>query len=150
MAAQIFTVRTALASCNVDDVSLFDDCTAAKRMANEIFLDNFEVCMDKTADKLKEDLKSYSTLTVAEGRIRTLPGVQNRIRAFIQWAKDQIRQGFDPTTRPFPVNEVVDLLYRKQTHDNFVKTSKTLSEAAKPSPFNKDVRWEDFNPNLQA
>ena len=150
MAAQLFTVRMALTSCGVDDITLFNGRTAAERMANEIFLDNFEVCMDKTADELKEDLKSYSNLTLAEGRIRTLPGVQNRIRAFIQWAKDQIRQGIDPTTRLFPVNEVADLLYRKQTHENFVRTSKTLSEAAKPSTFTKDVRWEDFNPNLQA
>ena len=28
--------------------------------------------------------------------------------------------------------------------------SKTLSEAAKPTFFTKDVWWEDFNPNLSA
>ena len=64
MAAQLFTVRMALTSCGVDDITLFNGRTAAELMANEIFLDNFEVCMDKTADELKEDLKSYSNLTL--------------------------------------------------------------------------------------
>ena len=140
----------ALTACRVDDNDLFQDCTAAERMASEIFLDAFNVCMNKSADDLEDDLKSYSNLMVGEGWLRTLPGVQIKMRAFIQWLRDQICTDLDPTTRPFPVDQVASLLYRKETHDNFVRMSKTLSEAAKPTFFTKDVRWEDFNPNLSA
>ena len=80
----VYMVRMALALCGIDDNHLFEGRTSAERMANETFLDKYEVCMDKTSDELKEDIKTYSSLTMAEGRIRTLPGVQNRIRAFIQ------------------------------------------------------------------
>ena len=74
-----YTVRMALATCGVNDVDLFQDRTPAQRMASEIFLDEFHVCMDKSLESLKDDLKSYSILTVGEGRIHTIPGVQNKM-----------------------------------------------------------------------
>ena len=150
MADLPFDVRGALALCGVDDAQVFQERTAAQRISNEVFLDDFNVCMDKTYEELKDELKIYSRLNLAEGRIRILPGVQNRIRAFMQWTRDCIRQDLDPTSLLFPVGDVSNLLYRNETHDSFVRRSKTLSEAAKPATFTKDVRWEDFQPNLVA
>ena len=96
--------------------------------------------MDKSYEDLKNELKVYSGLTIAEGRIRILPGVQNRIRTFIQLTRDQIRQALDPKITPFPIEEIADLLYRKESHDNLVRQSKTLEDAAKPALFSKDTR----------
>ena len=84
-AAPVFTVRMALAACGVDDVRIFGGRTAAERMAEEMFLDKFNVCMAKTSEDIKGDLKSYASLTQAKGRIRILPGVNNKIGAMIQW-----------------------------------------------------------------
>ena len=148
MAAPAHTIRQALSACGIDDVAIINGQTNAQRMASEMFLDSFQVCMDKTYDDLKNELKIYASLTIAEGRIRILPGVQNRIRAFIQWTRDQIRQDIDPSTIAFPIADVADLLYRKETHDNFIRQSNTLAESAKPRSFTKESRWEDFKPNF--
>ena len=150
MAAPANTIRDALAACGVDNVAVVNGQTNAQRLAAEMFLDSFQVCMDKSYEDMKAELKIYATLTIAEGRIRVLPGVQNRIRAFIQWTRDCIRQDLDPAAVAFPVGDVADLLYRKETHDNFVKQSSTLSESAKPRTFTKETRWEDFKPNFVA
>ena len=68
-AAPVFTICMALAACRVDEVMLFYGLTAAERMAEEMFLDDFNVCMDKKYEEVKVYLKSYSSLKQAEGRI---------------------------------------------------------------------------------
>ena len=77
------TVRDALALCGINNVALFGGRTQAERIATEVYGDDFDACKDKTHDELKEDLKSYSQLTVANGRIRLNPGVKRNMKAFM-------------------------------------------------------------------
>ena len=88
--------------------------------------------MDGTFKELDEHFKTYSDHTVAQGQIRVRPGTRKNIKAFVQWTRDQLLLGRDPTTSPFPVELVGDLIRRYKTHEKFLTDSKTLSEAAKP------------------
>ena len=84
MAAVTFTIRNALIACGVDDVALYDGVTAAAWLANNIFDNDFNACMDKTYEDLDDNLKAYSTMDVANGQIRLNPGTKKLINAFIQ------------------------------------------------------------------
>ena len=86
----------------VDNVIFFQGETPAVRLAEGLFSNTFIKCMDKTMKDLKEDFDTYSTLTVAQGQIRLVPAVKNKIKAFIQWTRGQIRMGIDPALFPFP------------------------------------------------
>ena len=137
-----------MVACQADDVDVFGNETAATRLARNLFDNDFNSYMDKTYEELDSDFKSYSALTQAQGQIRLVPGVKRNIKAFVQWARDCIRQGGDPTTLPFPVNNVVILMRRYKTHNIFISKSKTLSDMAKPSQFTSKVKWEDWAPTF--
>ena len=64
-----FTVLDAIIACGVDNAIQHNGNTAAERIATDIFNDDFQTCMDKDLKELDDDLKSYSTLTVAQGQI---------------------------------------------------------------------------------
>lgn len=134
-----FTVRDAMLSCGVTQQQ-------ADTLADQVFMDSYESCMDLSDDDLKEAFKTLANLTIAEGRIRLLPAVKNRIKAFHQWAKDQFRMGLDPSTTAFPVAQTQHLLNRAKSHQLFIKKAETLSSAAKPEKFSADVLWDDFAP----
>ena len=89
MAAVVYTVRDAITACGFNNVALFGGRTQTQRIASEVFDDDFESCCFKSDDELKEDLKSYAGLTVAQGRIHTHLGVERNIRDFVQWANDR-------------------------------------------------------------
>ena len=137
------SVRDALTLCGIDNVAQFGGRTQAQRIATEVFGDDFEACKDKTQEELKDDLKSYSQLTVANGRIRLNPGVRRNLKAFMHWCRDQSRRGIDPTTVPFPVAFIARLLCEEQVHLKFVQKSKTIADNARPKLFLKDMKWED-------
>ena len=61
-----YTVRQAMSRCGIDDIVIFNDKTAAHRLASDIFSDSFEICMDKTIDEVKSELKQYSNLRSEE------------------------------------------------------------------------------------
>ena len=124
MAAVVFTVRQAIASCGVNDVALFAGQTNAQRISNDCFDDDFNSCLDKTFTEMDEDLKSYAQLTAANGRITTTPGTKRAIRAFIQWTKQQIRIAVDPTTLAFPVADTATYISNAKTHKLFCDKSK--------------------------
>ena len=98
--------------------------------------------------KLDDDLKSYSTLTVAHGQIRLTPGIKKNIKAFIQWTRDQIRLGIDPITVRFPVANALDFIKRYKHHDAYVKKSKTITEMAKPEHFTDKLKWIHWYPTF--
>ena len=77
-----YTVRQAMSRCEIDDTIIFNDKTAAHRLASDIFSDSFEICMDKTIDEVKSELKQYSSLTPEQGQIITTPGNVNKIQAW--------------------------------------------------------------------
>ena len=84
MSAVTFTIRNAIITCGVDDVALYEGETAAAQLANDIFDDDFSSCTEKTFEDLDDDLKAYSTMTLANGQIRLNPGTKKLIKAFIQ------------------------------------------------------------------
>ena len=118
------TVREAMVTCGLNDVDLFDNKTAAERFAEDVFSNDFNICIDKTMEEVQEDLKIYSSLTQAQGQIRITPGVKTKIQAFIQWARDQIRMGLDPALQRFPVADIATHIMNYKSHYVYTKKSK--------------------------
>ena len=144
MAAVVYTVRDAITACGVNNVTQFGGRTQAQRIASEVFDDDFESCRFKSNEELKEDLKSYAGLTVAQGRIHTHPGVRRNIRAFIQWAKDRYRRSEDPTVTPFPVAQAAMLIKREQAHIKLVQKSESVMKTASPGQLTTEAKWSDW------
>lgn len=96
--------------------------------------------MDITFKELDEHFKTYFDLTVAQGQIRLSPGVRKNVKAFVQWTRDEIRLGRDPSDTAFPIEQVVDLIRRYNTHEKYKADSKTLAEAAKPEKFKEATK----------
>ena len=129
MAAVIpHTVFNAMVACGIDNVVVFQGQTQAERIAADIFDDTFTTCMDITFKELDEHFKTYSELSVAQGQIRIPPGTRKNMKAFVQWTRDEIRLGRDPSLTPFPLEQVSDCLRRYKTHKKYVTDSKTLAD----------------------
>ena len=142
------TVREAMVTCGLNDVDLFDNKTAAERFAEDVFSNDFNICIDKTMEEVQEDLKIYSSLTQAQGQIRITPGVKTKIQAFIQWARDQIRMGLDPALQRFPVADIATHIMNYKSHYVYTKKSKVLIDTAKPTKFRDTTKWEDWYPSF--
>ena len=113
------TVSDALAICGVlidTNNHIVNGNNAAERIAAEVFNDNFNTCVDIQFSELEDNWRTYSGLTVAEGRIRIRPRTKVNIKALVQWVRDRVRQDEDPTTIPFPVAERDDLMERYNSH----------------------------------
>ena len=143
------TVRSLLALIGVNDTTLFNSQTQAERLSNEMFDDSFESCLDKTHEEIDADLKIYSALTTAQGRIIIGPGIKRRIKAFVQWTKDMIRTDRDPSTELVTTFDVAGLMRRYKTHLSFTKKSATLTTTANPTQFSKETKWEDWEPTFR-
>lgn len=144
---RVYTVHDAMVICGMaDGPPYFDKESQATRFASDVFDDDFESCMDKTITELEADMKSYAALTQANGQIRLTPGVKKRIKAFIQWSRDMIRVGIEPSSLPFPHENAPALICRMKTHEAYVKKASTISDTAKPSQFTSKTKWEDWNP----
>ena len=63
----VFTVHSAIVAAGVDATDNFDGQSSAERLAEDLFDDEFLVCMDKTHKDLEDDFKPYSTLTQLQG-----------------------------------------------------------------------------------
>ncbi|CAJ1939808.1 unnamed protein product [Cylindrotheca closterium] len=144
-----FTVHNDMVICGIDNVTLFQGRTQAERIAYKIFSDDFTTTTDSTIDKLNEEFKTLAGSTIAQGQIRLMPAIKNNIRAFIQWCRDEIRMGRDPTTTPFPVVDAAKLLRRMKIHKQYVYGSKLMSQQALPQDFTNDVQWEDWCPTFE-
>ena len=119
-AAATITIEQALIECDVMvgyENAHFNGNTVAQRIANDVFAKSFSTCIDMTNADLQEDWKTYSSLTVNQGQIRVRVIVKKNIRAMVQWAKDHIRMGIDPSTTPFVLAnvKVQDLLDREKS-----------------------------------
>ena len=87
-APPVHTVRQAMILCGVDDVAAWNQTTQAERIAEEIFADNFESCMDISMIQLEDDFKSFADLRANQGQIKLRVGTKKKIKAFIQWSRD--------------------------------------------------------------
>ena len=141
-------MEDAIILCGVNDNVLFNGATRAQRISSEVFDDEFESCLDKTFKEFKDDMKSYSNLTVINGQIRLNPAQKKNIKAFIQWVKDLLRTGQDPSANPFPIDSVSELIKLNKTHEAFLNKSSTLSEASKPDSFKDKSVWKDWKPTF--
>ena len=138
-----FTVKDAMVLCGVSDVARTGQANSdAERIAENIFDNDFENCMDFKSDELESDLKGLNEqLPVNRGRIAVLPNSRKKILAFIQWTKDMYRTGLDPTQFPFPVAETKELRKRMVSHQLWVKKAESAKE---PKEFTKDMKWDDW------
>jgi hypothetical protein len=125
---------------------MFNGDTASKRIAEELFDNDFLSCIDKEISEIEEDFKTYSALTVAQGQIRLHPGTKRQIKSFVQWVKDKVRTGQDPSITIFPIVDTVALIRRHKSHLAFCEKSKRLSETAKPQMFTESIKWTDWIP----
>ena len=149
--ANIFSIEDALILCGVSQtpgVVAVDRKSDAERMANEIFSNQFESCKDMSYKDITDDLKTYSTLTVNEGRIRLMVRMKKNIRALLQWVKDEFRYGRNPGMTEFPVADVENLIRRSKTFDLFVEKSSSLSSNAKPDKLKVTTEWNDWKPTF--
>lgn len=145
---QVYTVRDGMVLCGIDDESLFQDQTPAERFASDIFSNSFSMCLDKTMEEVNNDIKQYSSLTQAQGQIRITPGNRQNIQAFIQWVRDMLRTGREPSLEPFPLQDVANLIRNYKSHKAYMDKSKTVSEAARPIRFKENMHWEDWAPTF--
>ena len=108
--------------------------------ATEAFMDEFESYKDISNEYLAECFKTFSGLTVGQGKIRLKPQQKNNIKAFTQWVKDQYRLGINPKRLPFPDTHTAEILKWAKTHQLFVSKSDTISKAANPVRLTKQVQ----------
>ena len=143
-----YTIMDAMILCGVDNINNHNGQTAAECFVSDIFSNSFQICMDKTIEELQNDLKQYSNLTQNQGQIRVSPGVIQRIHAFIQWSRDMIRTGVDPSSLTFPVQNTATLLTNYKSYQAFIAKTKTVSEAARPTKFKENNKWDDWYPTF--
>lgn len=147
----VFTVEDALINCGISDtigVAAVDRRSNANRISDEMFDGQFETFKDITYKDLVTDLRTYSELTAAEGRIRLTVRQKKNIRALLQWVKDEYRYGRDPSSLQFPVDQVDNLIRRNKTHDAFIEKSRDLVNAAEPEKFKSTMKWSDWKPTF--
>jgi hypothetical protein len=148
MMADELTVLNALIACGVDNAALFMGETAAQRIADDIFDNLFTTCKDMTFHELDDHFKTYSELSAAQGQILVHPGVRKDIKSFVQWTRDELRLGREPSASAFTIDQVSNLIRRYKTHEKYQTDSKTLAEAAKPDKFKENMKWEDWKPTF--
>ena len=99
-----------LAQSGIDNSITYEGETAAWRFANELLSNSFDICMGKTIEEIKSDLKQFASLGTNEGQVKTTPGNMQRIHVFIQWTCDMIRTGLEPPSLKFPVDNTALLI----------------------------------------
>ncbi|CAJ1963387.1 unnamed protein product [Cylindrotheca closterium] len=105
--------------------------------------------MDSTIDKLNKEFKTLAGLTIAQGQIRLMPAIRKNICAFIQWCRDKICMGQDPTTTPFPIVDAAKLLRRMKSHEQYMYGSRLMLQQALLQDFTNDVQWDDWCPTFK-
>lgn len=150
--AAMSSVHDAMISCGVDNTAAhaFNGSTQAARVATEVFFDSFNIVAKKTMEQLDSEWKTYASLTLANGKIALNPGIKNRIRAFVQWTRDEFRHGRDPAQTAYATGNEAQLLERMREHDKYITEAAQLAPDAKPEQFNNDDDWEEFDRKFQG
>jgi len=134
-AAVQHTVLDAMIAIGINNTTLFDGETQAERIAEGMFDNDFQSCLDKSNEDIDDDLKTWSSLTTMNGQIRLQPVHKKRIKAFTQWVKDKLRQNQEPRNEAFSVELTQELIRRSKTHQAFVEKAKTLESFCKTNFF---------------
>ena len=141
-------VLIAVRACGVPDVPLFNNEGPAQRITAKVFEDDFATCKNLSKDELNDSLKSYSNLTVANGRIVLNPLAKKRLYALIEWANGLYRVGQNPVNQPFPVAQANTIIEKSKGLNKYKDKVKTITEAAKPAIFTQ-VGLVRLEQNLQ-
>ena len=107
--------------------------------------------MDKSFQELEDNFKTYSGLTLAQGQIRVRPGTKNNIRPLMQWVRDKVRTGNDPTQYVFVAGVNTALLIKRyHTHQAWLsKATEKANKTAKPKQFTDKVKWMDWKDSFE-
>ena len=149
---QLFTIESSLILCGVSQrpglsaVGLRSD---ANRMAEEIFHNQFESCKDMSYKDITDDFETYAALSEKNGKIKLPVGTKKKIRAFLQWVKDEYHYGRNPEETAFPVADTEALIRRSKTFALFVSKSENLSKAAEPEKLKITTEWNDWKPTFE-
>ena len=146
MNAQTYTVRQAMFICGVNDTDQHQGMIPAQRFATDIFSDSFPMCLDKSVEEVNNDIKQYGSLTQTQGQMRITPGNRQNIQDFMQWSRDMLRTGRDPSLVPFLVQDVAILIRNYKSRKAYMEKSKTIVETAKPIKFKESMKWDNWNP----
>ena len=141
-------VINALELCGVPNNMIFNGMNQRQRLAEDIFNNTFNTCQYMTIEELNEDLKTYSSLTVANGQIRLNPRIQRNLRGLVQWAKEKIMMNENPHDEAFPINDVQTYIMHIRANKAFKDKSKTLMDATAPEKLTDKTRWTDWYPSF--
>ena len=140
-----------LTLCRVENDTaglLWNGETASQRIASDVFNDSFDSCIDITFVELDNHWKMYSSLTVAEGRIRLRPATKVNIRSLVQWTRDMFRTNQDPTSILFPVANRSELLNCYNTHKQWLTDASDMAKSARPKNFTEKMKWSGWKSTL--
>ena len=111
----LHTIKYEPAYCIVlaDTANLIvDGSNTSQIIAAELFNNNLTTCLNIEFSEIEDSWKTYSTFSVAEGRIRLQPGTKVNIQEFFQWTPDRIRLEKDPASVCFNVaksNNIIEI-----------------------------------------
>ena len=83
-------------------------------------------------EDLAEYFKTFSGLTVGQGKTRLKPRQNNNTKAFTHWVKDQYILVIYPTGLPLTDTHTAELLIRAKSYQLFLSKSDAISKAANP------------------
>ena len=147
----INNIACSLMDCGIEIYSggvIWNGESASQRIADDVFNNSFNTCIDITFTELDDHWKTYSSLTVADGRIRLRPGTKVNIRAFVQWTRDKLRMHEDPGAEMFPMASRMDLIDRYNTHKQWVSDASDMVKSARPKTFTEKIKWSDWKVTL--
>src|SRR5210317_362935 len=94
-----YDVKDAMILCGISDNNNYAGTSPAGRIATQIFDDDSQSCMDLQMEELNRALKVLATLPRNQGQAIIMPLAKRKMKAFIQWTRDQIRNGRDPANK---------------------------------------------------
>ena len=144
----VHTVTEAMKQCGVDYITQFQNRTSAQTITENVFGDDFYMCLGKTTDELDNNIKSFATLRQNQGQIRIGPGEKMKLVAFMHWVQNKVCCGEATEDEPFPVYMHPDLIRDHKSHKIFIEKSKTLSDSAKPIRFKDTMKWDKWCPTF--
>ena len=145
---QRFTARDGMVLCGFNNEAQLNGRTQAQRFVTDIFSDSFDIYLDKIVEEVNNDIKQDASLTQNQGQIMITPGNRQMIQVFIQWTRDMLRTGREPSLVPFLSHDIARLIRSYKSHKAYVEKSKTVSEAAKPIRFKDNMKWDDWFPTF--
>lgn len=104
--------------------------------------------IDMTFTELDDSWRTYSQLTLSEGRIRLCPITKTNICASVQWVRDCIRMSEDPSNFIFLGDRADPINKYKNTHKQWADDAHAMMKSIMPKHFKDDMKWLDWKASL--